>query len=59
MTQIKSCKALLLSINQEIKTDSSPYQETNVVTEDGILLWFLETRHMEQTGTGGGTQNKY
>lgn len=33
VTQLKYCKVLLLSIKQEIKTDSSSYLETKVVTE--------------------------
>lgn len=37
MTQLKYCMALLPSINQEIKADSSSCLETKVVTETGLL----------------------
>lgn len=66
MTQLKYCMALLLSINQEIKADSSSYLETKVVTETIILCILyrsycssLETRGIEQAVTGGSKQNKY
>lgn len=42
MTQLKYCMALLLSINQEIKADSSSYLETKVSYRNYYTLYIVQ-----------------